>query len=329
LSPQNEPLFQEPYNSCVYTGVTYTDMLKAVGPIIHDSCPTVKIFGPEHMLFGVGKDYDFANLDPSGRILADSAAKKQLDIWACHGYGADGVTPTANNLETQYWTKAWQRVGAAGGTRMWMTETSGYGDDWASAMDYVESIHAALFHGHASAWVHWYGAGDIVTKTALTAKGTLLKHYARFVRPGAKALQTGVDDAALFCTAFKNSADGSHVIVVINSAAAAKSVTLSAEGLPAQFRLYQSSASERCVDKGTVTGTAFSAPAASVVTLFGTSGSFARNRPGGRLLAESESPAGYFALNGQALRSPRARSQRQVMIVRSAGGSVRPVVRLR
>ena len=326
LSPQNEPLFPETYNSCVYTNVTYTDMLKAVGPIIHDSCPDVKIFGPEHMLFGVGKDWDFANLDPSGKILADSAAKKQLDIWACHGYGADGATPTAGSLEAQYWTKAWQNVGAATGKHLWMTETSGYNDDWASAMDYVESIHAALSNGHASAWVHWYGAGDIVTNTALTTKGALLKHYARFVRPGAKAFLTTVDDAALFCTAFRNSADSSYAIVIINSAASAKTVAISAAGLPAQFRQYQSTTSERCADKGILPGDAVSVPANSVVTLYGASGASTGNRPAKRFFTNSKSPVGYYTLNGRALRPSRERSSRHFLILQSFDGSVRPVV---
>lgn len=329
LSPQNEPLFVEPYNSCVYTNTTYTEMLKAIGPIVHDSCPGINIFGPEHMLFGAGKDYDFANLDPSGKILADSAAKKLLDIWACHGYGADGVTPTETNLETQYWTKAWQRVGATTGKRMWMTETSGYDDDWASAMDYVESIHAAIFHGHASAWVHWYGAGDIVSNTALTTKGALLKHYARFVRPGARVLRTSVDDATIFCTAFKQAVDGNLAIVIINSETTAKTVTLSAEGLPAQFRQYQSTSSERCVDKGTVSGTAFSIPANSVVTLSGASGSFIRNQLRKPQHPNLLSPAVCYTLHGKALPRSGTGLYRQVMIVRSTDGTVHPEVRLR
>jgi len=329
LSPQNEPLFQETYNSCVYTNVTYTDMLKAIGPIIHDSCPNVKIFGPEHMLFGAGKDYDFANLDPSGKIISDSAAKKQLDIWACHGYGADGATPTAGNLEAQYWTKAWQKVGAVTGKHQWMTETSGYNDDWASAMDYVESIHAALFYGHAGGWVHWYGAGDIVTNTALTTKGTLLKHYARFVRPGAKALQTSANDSTLLCTAYTNAAENSFTIVIINSGAAASTIALSGAGLPADFHRFESTSSEKCADKGVVTGTSVTVPAGSVTTLYHSAPTPVRQSLDRRPFYPLKSSVKYYTCNGQELHSLGLFSHRRFIVMQSVDGTVHPVVQFR
>jgi glucuronoarabinoxylan endo-1,4-beta-xylanase len=50
LSFQNEPLFVEPYNSCVYTAQEYADTLAAIGPVIHAAFPKVKLFGSENML---------------------------------------------------------------------------------------------------------------------------------------------------------------------------------------------------------------------------------------------------------------------------------------
>src|ERR1035437_2645596 len=50
LSFQNEPLFVESYNSCVYTQKEYADTLASIGPIIHTAYPSVKLFGSENML---------------------------------------------------------------------------------------------------------------------------------------------------------------------------------------------------------------------------------------------------------------------------------------
>jgi len=270
LSPQNEPLFQESYNSCVYTASTYKAMVAAVGPIVHQAYPNVKIFGPEHMLFGMGKDYDYANLDPSKAVFDDPVASQHLNLWACHGYGADGKTPTASSEEATWWKNAWQRVGQATGRHMWMTETSGYGSTWDNALDYAMSIHAALYYGRLSGWVHWYGAGDIVTQTDVTAKGAVLKHYARFVRPGAQAMtvSTGADSATLLATAYLSGATFSTVL--INSGATDITASINVTGLGAQVRKYQSTSSEKCVDKGMVSANAVSLPAKSVVTLVGT-----------------------------------------------------------
>ena len=50
LSLQNEPLFVEPYNSCIYTTYWYCDLLKNVVPSVKEAFPNVKIFGSENML---------------------------------------------------------------------------------------------------------------------------------------------------------------------------------------------------------------------------------------------------------------------------------------
>jgi O-glycosyl hydrolase len=267
ISPQNEPLFVEDYNSCIYTQQEYVDMMQVVGPIVHDAYPNLKIFGPEHMLFGVARDWDWDHLDPSQPTLEDSEAGAHLDLWACHGYGADGVTPGASSDEAAYWTTARQRIGAYG-KRRWMTETSGYGSDWDGVLDYVMSIHAALYYGEVSAWVHWYGAGDLVTETSLTKAGHAAKHYFRYVRPGAVALHASSSDADVLATAFEHTGDGTVAVVLINAANSASTVSLSGSGLPAEFQAYRTSRSEDHADIGTVSSGSVTLTARSITTLY-------------------------------------------------------------
>ncbi len=269
LSPQNEPLFSQFYNSCVYTPEEYRDMLRVVGPIVHQAYPDVKIFGPEHMLFGVARDWDWDHLDPTQAVLTDSEASQHLDIWACHGYGPDGATPDPNSEEADYWTTARERVGAFGKKR-WMTETSGYSGDWDGIMDYVMSIHAALAYGEVSAWVHWYGAEDLVTEDALTKMGHAAKHYFRFVRPGAVALGTSCEDPEVLATAFRHDEAGTLTVVVVNSATRSKRISFTGTGLPMGFEWYLSTRDLSCEDQGKVDPAGIELPPRSISTFFST-----------------------------------------------------------
>ena len=267
LSPQNEPLFTEPYNSCVYTAEQYRDMLKVVGPIVKAAYPAVKIFGPEHMLFGVGKDYDWNNLDPTKKVLDDATAAQYLDIFACHGYGSDGATPTPGSTEAQYWAKAEQRVGAL--KPIWMSETSGYPNTDDGALDYALSIHAALAYGHAAAWVHWQGSDNFVGADGVKSKKYFAaKQFYRFVRPGAKMVAASSSDADLFVTAFDHATYSVFAVVLINTASSAKSVSLAGAQLPAQLDRYRTSSGEGCAKIDTVSSSSsVDLPAKSITTL--------------------------------------------------------------
>ncbi len=265
ISPQNEPLFAEPYNSGVYTADEYREMLKVVGPIVHSAYPEVNIYGPEHMLFGVGKDWDWDNLDPSQATLTDPDAGPHLNIWACHGYSNDGITPTPGSTEAEYWTKAQERIDKP----RWMTETSGRGSDWNGVFSYIMSIHAALYYGQASGWVHWYGADDLVTSSALTKKGYAARQYFRYVRPGAQAVSATVDgDDQLLVTAFEHRANGTFTVVAINAADSGRDVYLVGNGLPTRFHAYRTSESEDGVDLGEVSAAQLTLPSRSITTLF-------------------------------------------------------------
>jgi glucuronoarabinoxylan endo-1,4-beta-xylanase len=127
LSFQNEPLFVEPYNSCVYTQKEYADTLAAIGPIIHAAYPNVKIFGSENMLaIECGGANGFDPYWYTANIMKVPAATSQLGIWAVHGY-SDGVLAAPTSQMSKYWANFY--AGTAS-TRLpiWMTETSGYVD---------------------------------------------------------------------------------------------------------------------------------------------------------------------------------------------------------
>jgi len=277
-SLQNEPLFSETYNSCVYTAETYRDMLKIAGPIIHARYPNIKLYGAEHMMFGIITDWDWDNLEPIRKVKDDSAANAQMAIWAMHGY-SDGVNPDPGSQGD--WTLARQRLDIDNtGKHFWMTETSGFSDTWtgtSGAFSLGTQIFSGLKYGHLSAWVWWQLSEPGGGNYALMDYGTPNKKYYaskqfyRYIRPNAVMVDAGTDDSTVQPAAFTHSTNNTLTIVLINSATSSKTANLSVSGsiVPTSYTGYRTSSSENCVNIGTVT-TSVTLPASSITTLYGT-----------------------------------------------------------
>jgi O-glycosyl hydrolase len=279
LSPQNEPFFKQPFNSCFYKPEWYAQMLKGSIPVVKARFPGVKVFGSENMLAiesGKDKQYFYHSY-----LMSDAAAREQIDIWAVHGY-LDGVAPTATSQMAQLWKTAYTEYAAPSGKSIWMTETSGYTDTWRGtstkpgALDLGLAIHAALYHGHASAWIWWQGSdasqiNEYNLMQGSSSKGKryyVSKQFYRFIRPGAKMLEvTYQEQDGVFVSAFEHEQMGSLVMVMINNSD--KQVTMNVEGtnLPQSFEQFQTTATDNCVAKGSVSKNAIVLPPLSIVTL--------------------------------------------------------------
>jgi O-glycosyl hydrolase len=271
LSLQNEPNFKEPYNSCVYNRGEYRDMLKAAGPVIKTSFPNVKLFGAEHMVWAL----EWPDISYEGAIIKDPDAVKQMDIWACHGYGNDGKTPSASSKESHQWMAACKNL-AGTGKPLWMTETSGYKENWKDAMQLAQSIYAALKYGRISAWVWWQISEKGLGQYVLTDLGKpgkryyVSKNYYRYIRPGAVMVDVNNGDESILVTGFTHAGNKTMTLVVINTNEQPKNITLSGEGLPSKFTLYRTSSSEDCADVGAASSSdAILLPGRSVTTLCG------------------------------------------------------------
>jgi O-glycosyl hydrolase len=287
LSFQNEPLFVEPYNSCVYTRQEYADTLAAIGPVIHAAFPKVKLFGSENMLgIECGGKHGFDPYWYTANVISRPAALIQLGIWAVHGY-SDGVLATPTSKMSTAWASFYAGTQA---TRLpiWMTETSGYadtieagpnakGEDLPGALDLAEGIYAALYHGHASAWVWWQGSelgasapSEFALMSGVTKRGKkyyVSKNYYRYIRPGAQMVQASSDDSEVLVAAFDHGAANTLTIIAINGGQASKSATLTGANLPGQFQAYRTSATEDCAAVGPMAPAAIVLPARSITSL--------------------------------------------------------------
>jgi len=281
LSFQNEPLFVEPYNSCVYTQAQYAETLAAIGPTIKAAFPDVKLFGSENMLEIECGRSDAGEFDPwwyTGNLLESPDALAQLDAWAVHGY-SDGINATPTSKMATLWSEYAGAVRDTG-KPVWMTETSGYEDGWEAgelpgAIDLAQGIYAALRFGDASAWVWWQGSelGGATEYSLMAGAGTLSKRYHvskqfyRFVRPGARRVEAASDDDEALVVAFDHAAMGALTLVAINVGTEEKPLTLAGAELPVSFEAYRSSATEDCAALGELAADAIVLPPRSVTTL--------------------------------------------------------------
>lgn len=263
VSPQNEPAFEEYYNSCVYTPEQYRDMIKVVGPIIHAAYPNVKIFGAEDMLSRWVHPESFLS-----RLVPDLDARAQMGALAVHGYN-DGVTPTPASQAVQLWSGAAKNC-ASIGYDLWMTETSGYDSNWDGAMNLAEMMHAALRFGKIAAWVHWYGTNFLEANTNKNKKYYAAKHIYRYVRPGAVMVDvTDVSTEGVLVTAYAHAANRTMTVVAVNSNSSSANLTITGTGLPSEYTVYRSTSSVNCASQGT-SGNTISLPASSITTLYAT-----------------------------------------------------------
>lgn len=284
FSPQNEPLFKQSFNSCFYKPAGgYTNMIKNVIPVVKARFPNIKVFGAENMLeMEGGKDRQYFY---NASLLNDNAALQNIDILAVHGY-SDGVSPTGSSALAQLWNTTKEEHKIPSGKPYWMTETSGYSDNWlgtssqkSGALNLAMDIHAALYYGNVSAWVWWQGSeNDGISEFSLMKgmeqkgkKYYVSKHFYRFIRPGSKMVKLTYDETVdVFASAYENTAMNSFTVVLINNSKKKVKLNIAGANIPDNFDYYitTTAAEDNCTKKSVaVTKDNVVLPPYSVVTL--------------------------------------------------------------
>lgn len=285
ISPQNEPLFEQPFNSCAYNPDVYPEMIKGVIPTVKARFPAVKVFGSENMLEmegGNSREYFY-----NSYLKKDANAFSKIDILAIHGY-SDGISPTGSSELARLWNNTKTEMSIPSGKPYWMTETSGYTEDWlgnptkkSGALSLGLDIHAALYNGNASAWVWWQGSSngtgiidDFSLMNGVDKKGKkyyVSKHFYRFIRPGAKMVKVEYEEQKdVFTSAFENTAMSSFTVVLINNSNKIVKVKLAGSDVPSEFDFYLTTekSSENCIKRvNKVKKDNVILPAKSIVTL--------------------------------------------------------------
>ena len=268
LSVQNEPRFSQSYASCVYNGAALLDLMKVVGKRFKDKGLTTKLFLPEDIGWLQGIE---GMVKPT---LDDPVARQYADIIAVHGYDLDGVTANSPNAQTWQTMYNW---GAAYGKPLWMTETSGFKNDWSGAMALAKAMYTAFRHGNVSAWLHWtLSTGTLNEYSLMSSAGEkskryfLSKNFYRYIRPGAKRVAADAAEITkIYPLAFKHNSLQATTLVLINDNNTTRAIKINAAGLPAQWQQFITSSTQDCVDAGVISsGNNIVLPANSVSTLY-------------------------------------------------------------
>jgi O-glycosyl hydrolase len=256
LSLQNELLFANPFESCVYTPEQYAEVLKVVGERFHEEGLQTKIFGPEHM-----GSYSW-NTELFEAVLDDPEARKYLDIYAVHGY-QDGVNPSTGTATG--WVNMDQRVREYG-KQLWMTETSGGEGNWDSDFDMGYTLMLSLKYGKINAWVYWYLSGRVIIDNVPQKRYFIFKNFYKYIRPGAIMVECTSEDPDIIPVAFRNEKEGMLTVVLMNNSDNAKIAPLNFE-MPEFVKFFRTSQNENFTEVHPLNNGEIELPAHSFTTM--------------------------------------------------------------
>lgn len=269
VSLQNELLFVEPYESCVYNPLQLRETLRAVQRGFKAQGLGTALVLPEEM--GMA-DRLALYLEP---LMADEETRRFPGFFASHG---------GNGMAN------WRTIAAQlapYGRRFWMTETSGHNLDWRGGLALAENMHDTLVGGRASAYIYWQFSEpkpDRMTLLAagdFTPKAQAARHFIRFVRPGMKRVHVGGDPGAVLISAYKHPVTRDIAVVLINPRSRPTQIDLRlVDPNPPTNWLVFTSQENRYLEPGSLTATdALEIPARGMVTLFGRGGETLKELP--------------------------------------------------
>jgi glucuronoarabinoxylan endo-1,4-beta-xylanase len=233
ISAQNEPDFVASYRSCIFSAAQMNAFIKVLGPKVKALNPPVHLLAAEPDVWS----HTWDNGDRYGSAIeGDATVSSLVDIIATHDYGSNvssttRPSPPATMTHHLWQTEATYTAGAAIGP----------------ALDFARCIYAAVNSGGASGWVYWWtpefmnGGSTTSPPKRVYAMG----NFSKFVRPGNMRVDVTGAPSSVQVVAFKNPADNTVVIVVLNSGSSSVNLPVFVAGTswPASVTPYVTSAS--------------------------------------------------------------------------------------
>ncbi len=241
INIQNEPMFANPFESCVVPPSEYAEILKAVGARFEKEGLKTKLYGPEHMgewTWGMNKEY-------VKEVLEDTSVSKYLAFYSVHSY-VDGVA--ADYGSAAGWTNLQNAITKTHGKALWMTETSDFNlTGFNLGFEMAKGLYLALKFGEISGWVYWYMADAMIQNNKLTKLGYSFKNFYKFVKPGMVQVGCTSSDKSILSIAF--SQDTITTVILINDSQTEKSSSLTFTGPNGMSLIsaYRTSSTENCL----------------------------------------------------------------------------------
>ncbi|MBT8227235.1 MAG: cellulose-binding protein [Dactylosporangium sp.] len=262
----NEPGLSTSYASMLSNGAQAADFIKVLSETLTAAGSTAKIVCCD------AEGWSLQN-DMLNTIASDPAAMSALSVASAHGYTSAPTFPFSQSSKP-VWETEWSTFN--GWDADWDNSSDSSGYSWAGR------VMTALTSANVSAFLYWWGAAEKANNESLirldgdsysvSARLWALANYSRFIRPDAVRIAASGTDGNVKLAAFKN-ADGSVVVVALNGASSASSMsfTLANTGVTsgtATPYLTNSGNGTAAQNAIAVSGGAFSAsiPARSLVT---------------------------------------------------------------
>ena len=233
----------------------------------HPELKDIKIIGPEDLLgndnyamwqLGGGDSATDKNLKYLAAIESDPEASAAESFFCIHGYASDGATAVgADSTAWRHWTDGWTSSPASGlpaqvdgfthyKKKSWMTETSGEDPAWLSpasgypgngAWSIAFKMQQALTTGQECALLYWQfsdgtagGTGGSITGPVDTMKQPkyyAVKHFIKYIRPGAVAVKTTVTgNNDVTASSYVHKDNHTLTIVLVNKNAGAQTAAI-------------------------------------------------------------------------------------------------------
>jgi glucuronoarabinoxylan endo-1,4-beta-xylanase len=280
ISPGNEVMFTQSFESCVWDAADFAQIVGMLGQQLEqEGMGDVLVFGPETMT-GANRGKGIANQAYVDAIRQDPKAARFLARWATHGYTDGFTTDAGKDSASAFWNLI-----EATNKPFWITEAGSGAHEWPAALHGIGAmIHNALVGGNASAFLPWQATETtanehgLMVGDRLTGKSRAAQHYFRFVRPGAVRVETTPSTGAVPASAFVRDEDDTLTIVLANPSRHPREVQLHLIGEPRlrEMQVYRTSAAEQFqqLEPAAVQDSEIhlALPAESMVTLHGQRG---------------------------------------------------------
>jgi O-glycosyl hydrolase len=268
VCPQNEPAFNEPYESSILSPVQFVKFIRVLGPRLQAEGLNTKIYMPEQVY---GQNF-YSMSEYISTLNADPIATQFVDIIAVHGYGADGITPGIPDFSG--WSDLYSSAHAGSHPKeLWMTETDITYTSFADALKYAGGIHSGLRYGNISWWTNFGFQGNQITKNLPNSSFYTTKNYFKYIRPGAIRVGSSSTNPDVMEVAFFHPVNKTYTIVLINKASTANSVQLTGNNIPTKYKAFRTTSFENFVEIDSVKNNIFLLPPSSVTTLYATENS--------------------------------------------------------
>ena len=198
FSVQNEPVFLQWYQSCVYPTYRtwYRDAIIATGRALDEAGVQTRLIGPEDVGFFYNRSFAYLRSVMTHREASQYFGAPALHHWAestkSNLPNAQGYLDFRAVTDPYEIGGIWQSESAAG-PNLW-PDISYHGterSDW-SVFRLADRIHYALVYGNAPVWAHWQFTDRAHNENeALMIEGNkgpkyhVAKNWYRYIRPGA------------------------------------------------------------------------------------------------------------------------------------------------